>query len=99
MAKFVIGFAVVALMLIFAPTAHAQFDGGGGGGILENPVGPDDSLGGITNCIRNDGCYLCTVDTNRCALVLVNNGGCTCSNVPGGYIVTNCKPKGYCSYM
>ena len=101
MSRLAIAFTVVLLTMVFAPTAHAQFDGGGSGGsgLLENPVGPDDSLGAITNCIRNDGCYMCTVDTNRCALVLVNNGGCSCANVRAGYIVTTCKPSGYCSYM
>lgn len=75
----------------------AQFDGGGG--LMENPVGPDIDFGGITNCIRNDGCYMCTVDTNRCALVLVNYAACSCANVSAGYIVTRCKPSGSCSYM
>lgn len=99
-------FALAAFLVLccLAPAAHAQIDtcGDDGGCTFDrdySDVQQNGGGGGIDSCIRNDGCWTCSVSTRRCVLVSLTGGACECQNVPAGSPnITNCTPAGQCMY-
>ena len=111
---YVIGlFALCVLMM--SVSAHAQTAAGARNvNQVDNPLGDcsgaataDQCMStnwgepqAITFCLRNDGCWMCNLINDRCVLVKVMDGGCTCDDVPvkGSPGITWCNPKGTCKY-
>ena len=61
---------------------------------------PDDSGGTFSTCTRTDGCSVCNVLNDRCAVATVN-ASCKCTDdpVPGaGPGITKCHESGQCTY-
>lgn len=96
---------LLAALFLLAPAAQAQLDTCGDQGDCTfnrdySDVQNTGGGGGYVACSRSDGCFVCTVDTHRCALVVVSEGACKCMNVPAGAPnITTCTPEGHCYYF